>query len=99
MADPRTERRRARREWQRQWDALTPAEVSAFEELPFSQIPEPRDAVRVVAAVRPLIYREVAAELRTSEYLRDETDDHMGDIHAAADWLNRQADEMGATDE
>lgn len=52
-------------------------------------------AREAVTAARPAIYREAAEAMRDSEYLRDETDGHMGDIIVAADWLERRADEMG----
>jgi hypothetical protein len=45
-----------------------------------------------LAAVRAQAYRDAADALDNSETLRDYTDDHMSDVHAAANELRRLAD-------
>lgn len=66
----RRERRARARDWNREMDALTPAERAAWEVLPYSAHSGPWDAREVVAKVRPLIAGEVALELGR-EVLRD----------------------------
>lgn len=45
----------------------------------------------LAAAVTAAAYRQAADDIVTARELRDWTDDHMGDIHAAADYLRRRA--------
>ncbi|MFE1842398.1 hypothetical protein [Streptomyces sp. NPDC059515] len=51
---------------------------------------EPRPDLATVAAA----YRQAAELISTADELRDYTDDHMGDIHEAAAFLRRRADEI-----
>ncbi|MGW0134849.1 hypothetical protein [Streptomyces sp. NPDC003299] len=44
-------------------------------------------------------YRQAAELISTSDELRDHTDDHMGDIEAAANFLRRRADELHPAEE
>lgn len=50
------------------------------------------------AADRAAVLRWAAAHLDTSKRLRDYTDDHMADIHEAANELRRLADEAAAAE-
>jgi len=51
---------------------------------------QPRPDLATVAAA----YRQAADLISTADELRSYTDDHMGDIHEAADYLRRRADEL-----
>ncbi|AVH58400.1 MULTISPECIES: hypothetical protein [Streptomyces] len=52
------------------------------------------EQVDPLAAARAQAYRGAADALDASETLRDLTDDHMSDVHAAANELRRLADEI-----
>lgn len=62
--DGRTPAQR-RRDWQREMDALTPAERAVWDLLPYSEIPYPGQARDIVAAVRAPIAGELADLLDT----------------------------------
>lgn len=50
-----------RREWQTEWDAMTPTEQVVFEMLPYSAIPELSEAREIVAHVAEQTLRDAAA--------------------------------------
>lgn len=56
------------------------------------------DAVKRVDSYRAAVLREAADKLDESETLRNLTDDHMGDVNAAANELRRMAREAEAQD-
>lgn len=56
------------------------------------------EAAQLLDAYRAAVLREAADKLDESETLRDLTDDHMGDVNAAANELRRMADALEAQD-
>lgn len=53
---------------------------------------DPNTSKWMVEAFRKEVLLEAADDLDASDSLRDYTDDHMGDIHAATDELRQRAD-------